>query len=142
MNHRTDHWHGAHSIETSASPEIIWRIFSDVPGWKNWNAAIEQIEIKGAFAVGTEFSMTPPAQKPLLSRLIEVRENETFVDETRVGEIVVRVTHQLERLDSNRTRITYAIEATGPGCDEIGPAVSADFPEVLAALAQLAESQV
>lgn len=99
-----DHWFLEYSAETSASPEVIWRIFSDVPGWKQWNAGIEQIEMKGAFAVGTEFIMTPPGQEPLLTRLIEVRENESFVDETRLGELVIIVAHRLERVTSTRTR--------------------------------------
>ncbi|HTB79760.1 MAG TPA: SRPBCC family protein [Opitutaceae bacterium] len=137
--HREDKWCCEYSIETSVSPEAIWRIFSDVPGWKKWNAGIEQIEMRGPFAVGTEFLMTPPGQEPLLTRLIEVRENEAFVDETRVGELVVIVAHRIDRLGSQRTRVTYAVEAIGSGCNEVGPAVSSDFPEVLKSLVKLAE---
>ncbi|HTQ31715.1 MAG TPA: hypothetical protein VMI53_10950 [Opitutaceae bacterium] len=118
----------------------IWALFRDVSGWKKWNAGIEQIEINGPFTTGTEFLMTPPGQETLMTRLIEVRENEGFVDETWVGELVVRVAHRIKRIDRQRTRVTYAVEASGPGCDEVGPAVSADFPDVLKALANLAEA--
>jgi len=133
-------WKNEHSIETSASPEVIWSFFRDVAGWKKWNAGIEKIEIHGPFAAGTEFFMTPPGQETLSTRLIEVRENEVFVDETRVGDLVVLVTHRIARVGAGRTRVTFAIEANGPGCDEIGPAVSADFPDVLKSLVRLAES--
>jgi uncharacterized protein YndB with AHSA1/START domain len=133
-------WYSEYSADISASPEKIWRILSDVPGWKQWNAGVEQIEMKGAFVAGTEFLMTPPGEEPFLTQLIEVQENEVFVDKTCLGELVVIVTHRLEPIASNGTRVTYAIEAIGPGCDEIGPAVSADFPEVLKSLAKLAES--
>jgi hypothetical protein len=133
-------WTGEHIVETSASPEVIWSFFRDVAGWKKWNAGIEKIEIHGPFAEGTEFSMTPPGQETLSTRLVEVRENEVFVDETCVGELVVRVTHRIDRVDSRRTRVTYAVEAVGPGCDEVGPAVSADFPDVLKSLVRMAES--
>ena len=37
------------------------------------------------------------------------------------------------------TRITYAVEASGPGSDEVGPMVSGDFPDVLQALRTLVE---
>ncbi len=141
MNRPIDQWRGTHSIETTASPEVIWRFFCDVPGWKTWNAGIERIEIKGLFEVGTEFVMTPPGQGPLLSLLIEVRENECFVDETRVGDLVVVVAHRIENIDSLHTRITYDIEATGPDCAEIGAAISSDFPDVLKSLVQLVELQ-
>jgi len=27
----------------------VWRLFQDVPGWKKWNAGIEQIKINGPY---------------------------------------------------------------------------------------------
>lgn len=132
-------WTAEHSLEIAASPETIWSFFRDVNGWKKWNAGIEEIALHGPFAVGTEFTMKPPGQEELRSRLVVVRENEIFVDETRAGDIVVIVAHRIERLGPGRVRVTYAVEATGPASEEIGPAVSADFPDVLKALARLAE---
>jgi hypothetical protein len=135
----SDSWQTEHSIQTSAAPERIWAIFQDVPGWKRWNAGIEQIELEGPFATGTWFSMTPPGQEALRTKLIDVRDGEHFIDETRVGDLVITVAHRIERVTGNVTRIVYAVEAKGPGAAEIGPAIAADFPEVLAALAALAE---
>jgi hypothetical protein len=131
-------WRGEHSIETSASKEAIWRLFSDVNGWKRWNAGIERIEMKAPFAVGSEFFMQPPGQDGFISKLIWVVPNAGFTDETRVGDLTVRVEHRIERVSENLRRVVYAIEAQGPGCEEIGPAVSADFPDVLRALVALA----
>ena len=132
-------WQHEYGIETSATPTVIWQIFCDVPGWKSWNAGIEQIEIDGPFATGTWFTMKPPAQDPLRSKLIEVRENACFVDETRVADLVIAVAHSIKPLGPGRTRINYAVDARGPEASKIGPAVAADFPEVLASLAKLAE---
>jgi hypothetical protein len=84
--------------------------------------------------------MTPPGGKALLSKLIEVRENEIFADETVVGDVVVVVTHRIRRLTDDRTAIIYSATVTGPDAQEIGKLVTADFPDVLAALAALAES--
>jgi hypothetical protein len=133
-------WRTEYAIETSATPETIWSIFRDVPGWKHWNAGIEQIEIDGPFAVGTWFTMKPPGEEPLRSQLIDVRENICFVDETRVGDLAIRVAHRIEKLGPARTRVVYAVDARGSQAAEIGPAVSADFPEVLASLVKLAEA--
>jgi hypothetical protein len=129
-------WNMEHSIETAARPEAIWALFRDVPGWKAWNAGIEHVEIDGPFAKGTWFTMKPPGQDALRSQLLEVRENECFVDETRVGDLVVKVAHRIIGLGGGRTRVTYSVDAVGPGAAEIGPAIAADFPEVLAALAE------
>lgn len=133
-----DHFGTEYSIETAATREALWGIFKDVPGWTRWNAGIEDIAIEGPFEVGTWFTMKPPGEEALRSKLVDVRENECFVDETRVGDLVVTVTHRLDPLASGRTRVTYAIEVQGPGASEIGPHIAADFPEVLSALGALA----
>ncbi|MBP1097128.1 SRPBCC family protein [Bradyrhizobium diazoefficiens] len=138
-------WRNEYTIETSANAETIWGIFRDVPGWKNWNAGIEQIDIDGPFAAGTWFTMKPPGEETLRSQLIEVRENVCFIDETRVGDLVITVAHRIEPLGDSpgpaRTRIVYAADARGPQASEIGPAVASDFPDVLASLAKLAETR-
>ncbi len=138
MENTTSSWATDHSIQTAAAPERIWALFRDVPGWKRWNAGIEQIDLEGPFATGTWFSMTPPGQEALRTKLIDVRDGEHFIDETQVGELVVTVTHRIERVAANLTRIVYALEAKGPDAAQVGPAIAADFPEVLAALVRVA----
>jgi len=132
-------WTREHSIETSASAEALWKLFSNVEGWKAWNAGIERITMSAPFAEGSEFLMQPPGQDALTSRLILVRENERFDDETVVGDVRVIVAHRIESLGATRRRVTYACTVEGPDAADIGAAVTADFPEVLAALVQLAE---
>ena len=132
-------WQTQFSIETAASPEAVWALFRDVQGWPRWNAGIETIALEGPFAAGTSFLMKPPGQDALRSTLTEVRENECFVDETQIGDLVITVEHRIEPLSPSRTRITYCVDARGSGAAEIGPMVSADFPEVLAALVAAAE---
>lgn len=135
MTNEQDKWETEYSVEVDVGSEAVWALFRDVAGWKEWNAGIESIELEGPFADGTWFTMKPPGGDPLRSRLIDVRENEGFVDETLVDDLRVTVAHRLVPLDGRRTRITYAVEATGPGAREIGPMVAADFPDVLASLA-------
>ena len=132
-------WSAEFSGETKATAAAIWALFRDVPGWKSWNAGIESIEMEGPFETGTWFTMKPPGQDAVRSRLIEVRENECFIDETRVGELCVRVEHRIESLGAGRTRVIYRLHATGAGASEIGPLVCADFPDVITALAARAE---
>lgn len=132
-------WTHEESIEVSASPTRIWELFADVARWKDWNAGIETIEIHGPFKRGTSFTMQPPGQDTLTSTLIEVKPNESFTDETVVDETRVLVSHKLVPLSQGRTRIIYSTQITGPGAEEFGPMVTSDFPDVLAALKELAE---
>jgi hypothetical protein len=134
-----EHWQCEHAIGTTATPSAIGRRWEDVASWQQWNAGVKGIQLKGPFATGTWFDMTLPDGEVISSRLDDVRPLDRFVDETLVGELRVRVSHRIEKLASDRTRIVYALEATGPDAAQVGPGISADFPSVLAQLAQLAE---
>jgi uncharacterized protein YndB with AHSA1/START domain len=137
-------WVTEHSVETTAAPEAIWREWSDVDRWPEWNGDIERIELDGPFAAGTRITMTPIGDEPVELRIAEAVEPELFVDEADFGEIVVRTTHLVEPLEQGRARVTYRMEITGPAADtlgpQVGPEISRDFPEVLAALVARAES--
>jgi uncharacterized protein YndB with AHSA1/START domain len=136
-------WEYEHSIETTATPEALWRHWADMAAWPEWNDGIEKIEVGGPFAVGTRFTMTPPGDDPIEMRLVEIEPGELFTDEMDAGDFVVRTAHRLERVDGGRIRVVYRTEITGPAADqvgpELGPAITADFPEVVAALVARAE---
>jgi hypothetical protein len=116
-------WSVEHSVETSARAEAVWRLWADVEGWPEWNAGVERIELRGPFAVGSTILMTPPGDDP----------------------VELRITEADEPVEDERSRITYRMEIMGPAAEsvgpEIGPAISGDFPEVLAALAARAEAR-
>jgi hypothetical protein len=136
-------WTNEQSIETSASPEAIWRLWSDVAGWPEWNADIEHIEISGPFQAGSKISMTPFGEDPVELEIAEAAEPDMFVDEANLGDVIVRTIHRIERLEGARSRVTYRMEISGPAADrigpELGPQISGDCPETLAALVRHAE---
>jgi hypothetical protein len=136
-------WVAQHSIETTAAPEDVWRQWANVEEWPAWNADIERIELQGPFATGSMIVMTPVDSEAIELRIAEAREPYIFVDEAELGDTVVRTSHRVERLDPSRARVTYRMEITGAGADtlgpQIGPEISGDFPETLAALIERAE---
>jgi len=136
-------WTTEHAIETTASADAVWRLWADVPRWAEWNPDIEHIELDGPFATGSTITMTPRGQEPVALRIAEAVEPELFVDEADLGDVVVRTLHRAERLEGGRTHVVYRMEISGPAADtmgpELGPAISNDFPEVLAALVARAE---
>jgi uncharacterized protein YndB with AHSA1/START domain len=133
-------WTHQESIQIAATPGRIWALLSDVAGWPRWNSGIERIEIHGPFAAGTAFTMKVPDADAFTSRLLDVRENISFVDETMLDDTRVVVRHEISPVSTGMTRVTYGTEITGPDEDVLGPMVTGDFGDVLRALKSLAES--
>jgi hypothetical protein len=136
-------WEYEHAVETTAAPSAIWRLWSDVENWGDWNADLEAVELEGEFAPGGVVTMTPSGQDPVLLQLAEVQPDHGFVDVADLGDIVVRTSHRIEPLGNGRSRVVYRMRISGPAADEVaphlGPAITADFPETIAALTALAE---
>jgi uncharacterized protein YndB with AHSA1/START domain len=135
-------WEYEYRLETSAAPEALWRHWADMASWPQWNDGIETITADGPFAVGTVFTMTPPGDEPILMRLTEIKPGESFTDEMDASDFVVRTEHRLEPAAAGRTWIVYRTEISGAAAGqvgpELGPQITADFPEVVAALARRA----
>ena len=135
-------WVNEQAVETTASAEDVWALWADVAGWPRWNADIERIELDGPFATGSTIVMTPAGDDPVELRIVEAVEPTLFVDEADGGDFVVTTTHRVDPVDAERNRVVYRMEISGPAADtigpEIGPQISGDFPEVLAALVALA----
>ncbi|KAB8142219.1 polyketide cyclase [Chloroflexia bacterium SDU3-3] len=138
MNETTT-WSTTYSQKIAAQPEAIWALLSDVATWKLWNAGVGNVEIAGTFASGTWFAMTLPDGELIRSQLIEVQHARHFTDETWMGETAVRVEHRIEALPAGGCQVSFAAQAQGPNAAEAGAGASADFPEVLAALAAYIE---
>jgi hypothetical protein len=133
-------WAYEHSIETSVDADRIWRLWEDVAGWGAWNADIEHVELAGPFAAGSHITMTPKGQEPVELTLAEVVPGERFVDEAGFGDVVIRTVHRLTAVGPHTTRVTYRTEITGPAPDDLGPGITADFPETMAALVRAAQA--
>jgi hypothetical protein len=131
-------WTTERSIEADAAPEAIWALWQDVARWPAWNAGVERAELSGPFASGGAITMVPPGEDPIALTIVEAEAPERFVDEADLGPIVVRTEHLAQRIDDGRVRVTYRTEITGPEADtmgpEIGPQITADFPDVLRSL--------
>jgi Polyketide cyclase / dehydrase and lipid transport len=136
-------WTTEHSIETTASPEAIWRLWSDVATWPEWNEDIEKIEISGPFAVGSTIAMTPIGQDTVELRIAEASEPHLFIDEAEFPDVVVRTVHRIDPVSGDRRKVIYRMEISGPAADtvgpELGPQISSDFPETLSGLVERAE---
>jgi uncharacterized protein YndB with AHSA1/START domain len=138
-------WTTEYTQSGDVSPEALWRLLSDVNGWGAWNDGIETIALDGPLAVGATFRMKPPGEDELTSTIAELEENRLLTDVTDLGELVVRVAHRLSPQTDGGTAVTYGVQVSGTAPDsqaeEVGKAISADFPQVIAALLAAAGEQ-
>jgi uncharacterized protein YndB with AHSA1/START domain len=138
-------WSTDYTQRTDAAPEALWRLLRDVNSWGTWNEGIEAITLDGPLAVGATFQMKPPGEDTVTSTIAELEENRLLTDVTDLGNLVIRVAHRLDPLPDGGTAVTYRVEVRGPAADtireEVGRSISADFPQVIAALVAAAEAQ-
>jgi hypothetical protein len=132
-----------HTVEADVGVDAIWSLYEDGSSWPSWDADAELVTRDGPFAAGTTGTMKFKGQQPLAYRLVKVEPLREFVDETPVGELVVRVSHLLEPLPSGRVRITYSAEIDGSEDEarQLGPMVTQDFPETMGSLVRLAKER-
>jgi uncharacterized protein YndB with AHSA1/START domain len=131
-------WRYEHTAQAPVSPEAVWRLWSEVELWPDWNPDIETITIDGPFAAGSKFVMNPDGDEPVHMTLEEVVPGTSFTDLAEFNGLVLRTIHLMEPAEGGNLRITYAMEITGPSADavgaEVGEQITSDFPETVAAL--------
>jgi len=88
--------------------------------------------------VGGTVTMTPRGQDPVTSVITDIKANERYADQTEFGGVTLSFSHTLDRLPGGGTRVTHRLEITGDQAGEpgprLGPAITEDFPDAMAAL--------
>jgi Polyketide cyclase / dehydrase and lipid transport len=115
----------SHSELTSAKPEHIWALWSDLSTWQTWDEGISDCFSNGSFNVGETFMLTPKgAPAPIEVTLVDVLPNTLFIDETKLPFGKIRASHTI-REEGKAIRVTHTIEA------EIDPQQAKFFEEVI-----------
>ena len=50
--------HFWHTVETTASPETIWKIWVDVPNWEQWDKGLKTATLNGDFQLKARGQIT------------------------------------------------------------------------------------
>ena len=138
-------WEYEHSVESTATPDAIYRFYENVELRPRWDASVESMTVDGPFAAGTPGVMVIEGQGPMPFVIVEAQTNQGFTDQTDLpgAGLTLRFEHKLTSLPNGKTQITHQLTITGPNAEtaagEIGPMIVADFPEAMTALARLAE---
>ncbi len=103
------------TIEVQASPERVWRIWSGVSTWPDWNPDVLAIGIDGPFASGTTGRMTTRAGGTHTIALRDVEPGRSFRLET-------------SPVPLGRFAFRCEVRPAGPGTSTIGQSITIGGP--------------
>lgn len=132
------------SVETSASPAAVWKVWSDTTSWPQWNPDVQSMTLNGPFAAGTTGTMKTK-QGTRQVQLVDVVPGRSFRLETTV---IPLTRFAFECLVSagptGKTTISQAIRVGGPLGGLVGGMmgrqIADTFPALLQGLARQAEA--
>jgi len=132
------------SVETSASPAAVWKIWSDTSTWPEWNPDVQSMALNGPFAAGTTGTMKTK-QGTRQVQLAEVVPGRSFRLETSVIPLTrFAFECQIAAGAAGKTTISQAIRVGGPLGGVVGGMMGSQiantFPALLQGLARKAEA--
>ncbi len=106
-------WTGSYSIVTrEVTKEQMWKLFSDVNNWLNWDNGIDYAHIDGKFEKGNHFIFQPKGGPKIKIGILEAVENHGFTDITRFPLAIMRGVHTFEDT-AEGLKITTTMEVEG-----------------------------
>src|SRR5256884_9641605 len=124
------------SVETIASPEKVWRVWSDMSTWGEWNPNVSTMDWQGGFVSGSKGVMNTKAGQHHNMQLVDVEPGRGFaLLTTVVPGTRFRFNCRIEPVGT-KTKVGQTVEVGGM----LGPQVSKEFGTLLANLARKAES--
>jgi uncharacterized protein YndB with AHSA1/START domain len=133
------------TLQASATPERVWRIWSDVETWPRWNPDVLFVSIDGPFATGTTGRMTTKAGGTHAITLAAVQPGRSFRLETSpvpLGRFAFRC--EVLPAGAEASMISQSIAIGGPlgalYSAMMGSRIAAGFEPLLSGLKAAAES--
>jgi len=135
-------YHFWHTEKTTASPEAIWRVWTDVPQWKQWDTGLKEATLQGEFVEGVSGTLIPdkgPKSKFTITLVLEGRQY-TFQTNIPFGKLII--TRSLE-VKNGETFFTHEVAFAGLFKKIFGKTLGAKYrkmlPEVMQKVKAIAE---
>jgi len=132
------------SVETAVSPEKVWRVWSDMSTWGEWNPNVSTMDWQGGFVSGSKGVMNTRAGQHHQMELVDVQAGRSFALLTSVVPGTrFRFNCRVEPA-GGKTKVSQTVEVLGPLGPVLGgmlgPQVSKEFDVLLTNLARKAET--
>ncbi|MEL6256714.1 MAG: SRPBCC family protein [Bacteroidota bacterium] len=135
--------HFWYSLETSASPEKIWSIWTEVGEWKNWDSGLKDAELSDSeFGLGAKGFIYSLEGRKSRFKVVNYEEGVSYTFKTNLPLGGLYVKRYLEQ-SGNNTKFTHEIWfkgiTAGIFSKTFGPEFREMLPEVLEKIRKLAE---
>jgi uncharacterized protein YndB with AHSA1/START domain len=132
------------SVDSTATPEAVWAIWSDTDAWPTWNPDVTKIRLDGPLRNGATGVMTTAGGRTHDIVIGSVDPGREFVLETRVlPGALFQFVCRVQPSGTGRTRISQGIRMRGPlawlYAPMMGARIAQGFDPLLRALAGKAE---
>lgn len=135
--------HFSYSLESTASPEAIWEIWTDVAQWKNWDSGLKDAKLSSSdFGLGAKGFIYSLEGRKSRFKIVDYEEGLSYTFKTNLPLGGLYVKRYLEQSGGN-TKFTHEVWFKGITAGIFSRMFGEDFrkmlPEVLEKIRVLAE---
>lgn len=134
----------AHTVDTSASPEAIWALWTNVDSWGEWDSGLRRARIDGELGLGTRGRLVPKRGFPSRFEISEWAPGEAYAFTTKLPRAELVVRRSFVEAPEGVTRFRHEVYFTGSRAEtwaaRLAPSFRRQLPPVMARLAELAEA--
>lgn len=114
-------WEFEYSIETDATKEEIWALYSNAESCPLWDQEIEDISLDGEFSEGTKGKIKPEGQRYLNYEITLADPDKGYSFETVIDDLkaTVKFIHTFSDLQDGKIRLTNHVTILCLGKEEI-----------------------
>jgi uncharacterized protein YndB with AHSA1/START domain len=107
-------WTHQETVETSAPPEAVWRLWSDVSAWSDWDEDIDWARLDGEFETGARGKLKPRGVPASAFQLASVVPGKSYTVESRLPLAKLVFHHELGTAAAGGTSFSHRATFSGP----------------------------
>lgn len=136
--------HFWYSMETTAPPEVIWEIWTDVPNWKEWDSGLKDASIEADFNIDVKGVITSLEDRKSKFKVVAFKEGQSYTYKTKLplGSLYVK---RYLTVNEGKTIFTHEVWFKGLTggifAKALGEKFRAMLPEVLSSIKEIATSK-
>ena len=144
QNKEPSNKHFWYSLETSASPETIWAIWTDVPNWKDWDTGLKDASVKDNFDIGVKGQIISLENRKSKFKVVEFVKGQSYTYKTKLPLGSLYVKRYLTK-ENGKTIFTHEVWFKGLTggffAKSFGEKFRKMLPDVLNNIKNIAESK-